>query len=130
MQKLGYIRGHGGPALEGSVSLEGIRAAMPARWCSLSVEAKQNPVRIQSLVRTRTTILLQYYIASWAICCILNHCFVLLHSYDEDYMWGLLQKEGTLNVATLGGHVTLGEALLLINVTHLRNKFYVLLMQR
>lgn len=67
VQKLGYIRGHGGPALEGSVSLEGIRAAMPARWCSLSVEAKQNPVRIQSL------------------------------------------KEGTLNVATLGGHVTLGD---------------------
>ncbi|KAG0558971.1 hypothetical protein KC19_10G068800 [Ceratodon purpureus] len=49
LQKLGYIRGLGGPALEGSVSLEGIRASMPARWCSLSVEAKQNPVRIQSL---------------------------------------------------------------------------------
>jgi len=36
------------------VSLEGVRAAMPARWCSLFVETKQNPVRIQSLVRTVT----------------------------------------------------------------------------
>lgn len=28
----------------------GRQGSMPARWCSLSVEARQNPVRIQSLV--------------------------------------------------------------------------------
>lgn len=44
-------------------------------------------------------------------------------------MWGLLQKEGTLNVETSGGHVTLGEALLLINLIHCKNKLHVFLTQ-
>lgn len=33
-----------------SAVLEGLKAAMPARWCSLVVEAGRRPVRIQSLV--------------------------------------------------------------------------------
>lgn len=31
--------------------LDGLRAAMPARWCSLIVNAGQNSVRVQSMVR-------------------------------------------------------------------------------
>ena len=31
--------------------LDGLRAAMPARWCSLVVNAGQNSVRVQSMVR-------------------------------------------------------------------------------
>ncbi|XP_024384031.1 uncharacterized protein [Physcomitrium patens] len=43
LQNVRGTRGHGDPVPEG------IRAAMPARWCGLFVQAKQNPVRIQSL---------------------------------------------------------------------------------
>ena len=45
--KIGYIQRHGDLALEGSISLESIRAAMLARWCRLFVEAKHNHVHIQ-----------------------------------------------------------------------------------
>lgn len=31
--------------------LDGLRAAMPARWCSLVVNTGQNSVRVQSMVR-------------------------------------------------------------------------------
>jgi len=32
----------------------------------------------------------------------------------------LLQREGNLNVETSGGHVTLGETLLLIDLMHIK----------